>query len=70
MIKWIFRRALGRFERDWKYDASYLRDIIDDALFNRVLWLTIKGDVPYPEPRRATALELLQFIPREARDHR
>jgi DNA-binding beta-propeller fold protein YncE len=34
-------------------------DIIDDALFNRVLWLTIKGDVPYPEPRRATALELL-----------
>ena len=34
-------------------------DIIDDDLFNRILWLAIKGDAPYPGPRRATALELL-----------
>ena len=37
MIKLIFRRALGRFERDWKYDASYLRDIIDAS--PRAAWL-------------------------------
>jgi hypothetical protein len=34
-------------------------DAADEALFNRILWRTIKGrDVPYPEPRRASAREL------------
>lgn len=28
MIKWALRKAIDRFERDWDYDASYLRDII------------------------------------------
>jgi hypothetical protein len=29
MLRWLFRRAVGRFERQWKYDASYLREIVD-----------------------------------------
>ena len=29
MIKWALRRAIGKFERDWNDDASYMRDMID-----------------------------------------
>jgi len=37
MIKWVLRRAINKFERDWKYDASYMRDIIDAS--PRAAWL-------------------------------
>ena len=29
MLRWLFRRTVSAFERQWDYDASYLRDIID-----------------------------------------
>ena len=29
MLRWLLRRATRSFERQWNYDASYLRDIID-----------------------------------------
>src|SRR5215813_5968233 len=29
MLRWLFRRAVISFERQWNYDASYLREIID-----------------------------------------
>src|SRR5262245_57438088 len=29
MLRWLFRRAVSAFERQWNYDASYLREIID-----------------------------------------
>ena len=29
MLRWVFRRTVGAFERQWNYDASYLREIID-----------------------------------------
>ena len=29
MIGWFLSRWIGRFERTWGYDASYLRDILD-----------------------------------------
>jgi hypothetical protein len=29
MIKWLLRRWIGKFERTWNYDASYLRDVLD-----------------------------------------
>jgi len=32
-----------------------VEDLADDDRFNRVLWLAIKGDVPYPGPTRLTA---------------
>ena len=38
-------------------------DILDDDLFNRILWLAVKGETPYPGPRRATPLQLLEARP-------
>ncbi|MFL5610339.1 MAG: SMP-30/gluconolactonase/LRE family protein [Gemmatimonadaceae bacterium] len=32
-------------------------DTSDDDLFNRILWTTIKGDKPYPGPKRMSALD-------------
>ena len=29
MLRWVLRRSLSAFERQWNYDASYLREIID-----------------------------------------
>lgn len=29
MLRWILRRSVGAFERQWNYDAGYLREIID-----------------------------------------
>ena len=29
MIKWVLRKAIDKFEREWKYDASYMREMID-----------------------------------------
>ena len=37
MIKWALRKAIDKFERQWKYDASYMRDIIDAS--PRAAWL-------------------------------
>src|SRR5215469_18034325 len=37
MIKWALRRWLGKFEREWNYDASYTRDMIEAS--PRAAWL-------------------------------
>lgn len=37
MIKWMLRKAIDKFERNWKYDAGYMRDIIDAS--PRAAWL-------------------------------
>ena len=37
MIKWVLHKAIDKFERDWKYDGSYMRDIIDAS--PRAAWL-------------------------------
>jgi hypothetical protein len=29
MLRWLVRRTVSAFERQWNYDASYLRDLID-----------------------------------------
>jgi hypothetical protein len=52
MIKWALRRAIGKFEREWNYDAAYMRDLIDVSpraawLFSRVTALgQFRRDVP------------------------
>jgi hypothetical protein len=47
----------GAWESE-KLDLS-TEDVADEALFNQILWRTIKGrDVPYPQVRRASAREL------------
>ena len=37
MIRWALHKALGRFERDWNYDASYMHDMVDAS--PRAAWL-------------------------------
>jgi len=37
IIKWVLQRAIDRFERDWKHDGSYVRNIIDSS--PRAAWL-------------------------------
>lgn len=37
MIRWALRKVIGKFERDWNYDAGYMRDIIDAS--PRAAWL-------------------------------
>jgi hypothetical protein len=52
MIKWALRKAIGKFEREWSYDAGYMRDIIDASpraawLFSRVTALgRFRRDAP------------------------
>ena len=52
MIKWLLRKAIDKFERDWNYDASYMRDMIDASpragwLFSRVTALgRFRRDLP------------------------
>ena len=29
MLRWLLRRTVSAFERQWNYDASYLREMID-----------------------------------------
>jgi hypothetical protein len=37
MFRWALRKAVSRFERQWSYDASYLRDLIEAS--PRAGWL-------------------------------
>ena len=37
-----------------------IEDAADEDLFNRVLWRSVKGEVPYPGIRRGAALEALR----------
>jgi hypothetical protein len=52
MIRWALRKALGRFEREWNYDAGYMRDMIGASpraawLFSRVTALgRFRRDIP------------------------
>ncbi|MGA3240895.1 MAG: hypothetical protein ABSG03_31885 [Bryobacteraceae bacterium] len=52
MIKWALQKAIDKFERDWKYDGSYMREIIDASpraawLFSRAAALAqFRRDVP------------------------
>jgi hypothetical protein len=29
MIRWLLRRQIAAFERDWNYDAGYMQDVLD-----------------------------------------
>ena len=52
MLRWLFRRAIGAFERQWDYDASYVRDIIDASpraawrFFSAARLANYRRDVP------------------------
>ena len=52
MIKWALHKAIGKFERTWNYDASYMHDMIQTSpraawLFSRVTALgQFRQDLP------------------------
>jgi hypothetical protein len=52
MIKWALKRAIGKFEREWNYDAAYMREMIEASpraawLFSRVTAMgQFRGGVP------------------------
>ena len=48
MMKWFLRKGIGKFERDWNYDASYMRDMIDVS--PRAAWLFLRGRGPARPP--------------------
>jgi hypothetical protein len=37
MIRWVLRKVIDKFEREWNYDASYMRDMIEAS--PRAAWL-------------------------------
>jgi hypothetical protein len=41
MVKWLLRRTISVFERQWNYDASYLRDIAEAS--PRAAWLFMRA---------------------------
>jgi hypothetical protein len=54
MIKWLLHRMMDKFEREWKYDASYMRDIIDAS--PRAAWMFSRA-VAIGQFRRGVPLE-------------
>ena len=44
MLRWLLRRMIARFERQFEYDASYARDVIDHAPV-ALLWLFLAGRI-------------------------
>jgi hypothetical protein len=39
-MRWALRSAIDKFEREWNYDASYIRDMIDAS--PRAAWLFLR----------------------------
>ena len=37
MFRWTLRKGIDTFEREWNYDTSYMRDMIDAS--PRAAWL-------------------------------
>lgn len=52
MIKWALRKMIGKFEREWNYDAGYMRDMVEASpraawMFSRAAALgQFRRDVP------------------------
>jgi hypothetical protein len=52
MLKWLMRRAIAGFERQWNYDAGYLHEIVDASpragwVFSRAAAIgSYRKDVP------------------------
>jgi len=41
MVRWLLRRAISAFERQWNYDASYLQEIAETS--PRAAWLFMRA---------------------------
>ena len=58
MVKWLMRRGIAAFERQWNYDASYVHEIIEASpraawMFSRAAAIgKYRKDVPLRRGRR------------------
>lgn len=46
-IKWLLKRKLARFEREWNYDAAYLREMVDADLAAALAFAKLAGLADY-----------------------
>jgi hypothetical protein len=67
MVKWLIRRAISAFERQWDYDASYLHEIADAS--PRAAWMfsraTAIGKYRKDVPAAAWAAAAITAVRRE-----
>src|SRR5262245_40298971 len=56
MLRWLLRRTIGAFERQWSYDASYLKEIADTS--PRAAWRFLQA-TRLGSYRRGAPLEAL-----------
>lgn len=67
MLKWLLHRGIGRFERQWKYDASYVHEMID--IDPRAAWMFQKaaslGKYRHEAPLDALAAAAITAVKRE-----
>ncbi|MDQ2858624.1 MAG: hypothetical protein M3R53_08255 [Candidatus Eremiobacteraeota bacterium] len=45
MVEHFARRAIGAFERRWRYDGSYMREILNEAGLGAIAPLAALGKV-------------------------
>ena len=38
MFRWVLRKGIDKLEREWSYDASHIRDMIDAS--PRAAWVS------------------------------
>jgi hypothetical protein len=55
MLKWLIRRRIAAFERDYGYDSSYANEILDVGIrpmlvFNRIMPMS-RCAMPGSQPR-------------------
>jgi hypothetical protein len=61
MLKWLFRRKLDAFDRDFGYDSAYVRDILEADFNAAIKFASVMGMDKYrkgtpPAPRCAAKL--------------
>lgn len=57
MMKWLYHRIVGRLEKRYTYDATYLHALIEaaPAAFRRYMRMQLAGNRQGPAPRDAVA---------------
>jgi hypothetical protein len=57
MMKWLYHRIVGRLEKRYAYDATYLHELIEaaPAAFRRYMRMQLAGNWQGPAPRDAIA---------------
>jgi hypothetical protein len=68
MLKWLIRRRLAAFERDYNYDTSYVRDILDADLKAALAFNKFQAMAQYGRDAPADALAAAGLVATIAED--